>query len=235
MMQIDDKLSGIDWNRIEDVRDRSIEVLQAVASDKILLTDLVLAVAESPHLSAMCEHYDLLDKMVLLDHRSTGARLRLHIFLPGNFDRPHDHRWTYTTLILKGGYRHLVYLPEEVEQQDFACMRPSFISHLGVGDSYTFDTKLFHSVVADPFTVSLILRGPAVKNAFTVLDKERRMRWSQSSAAFEDEQTRESKRMSRQRLAYCQSLLADAGVIDRPPGFSPVIGDGAFADQQVPV
>lgn len=61
---------------------------------------------------ALCEHYDILDKIVPHDdHR--GWPLRLHVFFPDYFDRPHNHRWTYSSHILRGSYPHTRYGTED--------------------------------------------------------------------------------------------------------------------------
>jgi hypothetical protein len=87
------------------LRAASTTVLDMLTADRALLSELTDAVPNDPHLVGLCEHYDILDKIVLHD-APAGWRLRLHVFLDGYFDRPHNHRWTYTSRILSGSYAH---------------------------------------------------------------------------------------------------------------------------------
>jgi len=73
-------------------------------TDRALLGRLANHITENPALAGLCEHYDILDKLVLHDDPS-GWRLRLHVFLDGYFDRLHNHRWTYASRILPGHMR----------------------------------------------------------------------------------------------------------------------------------
>jgi hypothetical protein len=48
-------------------------------------------------------------KLVLHDDADLGVRLRLHLYRGGFFDRPHNHRWSFASRILHGGYRHRLF------------------------------------------------------------------------------------------------------------------------------
>jgi hypothetical protein len=65
------------------------------AEHRGVLRELAEHAIGKPDLLPMCEHDDILDK-IALHNDPTGWRLRTHIFLPGYFDRPHNHRWTHT-------------------------------------------------------------------------------------------------------------------------------------------
>lgn len=86
-------VAAIDWNDLAAVAAASDKLLTTLDSDRTMLREL----AERA-----------LDKIVLRNDQS-GWRLRLHIFLPGYFDRSHNHRWTYSSRILHGSYTHTLY------------------------------------------------------------------------------------------------------------------------------
>jgi predicted metal-dependent enzyme (double-stranded beta helix superfamily) len=96
-------VAAIDWKDLAAVAAASDKLLTALDSNRTTLRELTERAFGNPELLHLCEHYDILDKIVLHDDPS-GWRLRLHVFLPGYFDRPHNHRWTYSSRILHGSY-----------------------------------------------------------------------------------------------------------------------------------
>src|SRR6266487_3927526 len=105
-------LRTLDWNDLAAVGAASDKLLIALDIDRGLLRALADGAVADAHLLRLCEHYDILDKIVLHDDPA-GWRLRLHVFLPGYFDRPHNHRWTYASRILHGSYTHTLYGTDE--------------------------------------------------------------------------------------------------------------------------
>jgi hypothetical protein len=207
----------IDWEDIEAVRRLSYPILKSIGDDPIQLGRLLDAAIADPALRPMFEHYDILDKIVLYDDAETGARLRLHIFLPGYFDRPHDHRWAYTTYILSGHYEHYSYLPKDfTDRNQIDAMVPSMVSTERRGSSYTYDSTLFHSIVAEPFTVSIILRGPAAKSQFLIVDRIEKTSWWQFGARDEGAASQLEKRMDDARLDECLNVLQSLSIVTLP-------------------
>src|SRR5699024_9604370 len=112
-----------------------------------------------------------------------GFRVRLHVFLPGYFDRPHNHRWSYASTILHGDYRH--YLFGNVELNELTTLRnldAVMVRQEQVGSAYALHHSTVHAVVAEPYTVSLVVRGPAVKDRFLVMDRKTGESWWQYGA-----------------------------------------------------
>jgi predicted metal-dependent enzyme (double-stranded beta helix superfamily) len=203
----------VDWEDLEAVQAVSGAVLDALAQNRVLLHSLVAGVASASNLARLCERYDILDKLVLHDDES-GFRIRLHVFQPGYFDRPHNHRWTYSSRILLGSYRHALFGRDMGlwEGIDVDLLRPLMVRTEEVGTTYTLSHNMVHSVVAQPHTVSLIVRGPAVKDRFLVADRATNKAWWQYGAAIESEQDAAAKRMSSDQIHGCQSLLTDLGL-----------------------
>ena len=168
----------------------------------------------TPSLASLCEHYDILDKIVLHDD-PTGWRLRLHVFLDGYFDRPHNHRWTYTSRILTGSYTHTLYGTDHdfTDQIDVAALTPRLVRTEEPGDTYTLHHSMIHSVTAHGQAVTLIVRGPAVKDRFVVTDRLTGKAWWQYGANTESPQAADAKHMSPQHLSECIHSLHRSGVL----------------------
>jgi hypothetical protein len=214
---IQNRIRAIDWLDLSQVADSSSSLLSQLAGDPEMLWELTTSVRENSELMALCEHYDILDKIVVYNDTEAGARLRLHIFLPGYFDRPHNHRWTYSSLILSGGYVHTLYGTEDRihDGMDVSSLSAMLVRREEVGSAYTLHHTMVHSVVADPYTVSLILRGPSVKQRFLVMDRKTNQAWWQFGATDEAPEIALKKRMSPERLEQILTELSSAQVFNR--------------------
>jgi hypothetical protein len=189
-------LDADDWDDIDAVEAETRKVLDALTADRSVIRRILTDLPRQPDLLALAEHYDILDKIVLWDD-ATGFRVRLHVFLPGYFDRPHNHRWSYASTILRGQYRHYLFgnveLDEDVLPRDLEAV---MVRQEQVGDAYALHHSMVHAVVAEPFTVSLVVRGPAVKDRFLVMDRKTGESWWQYGAKQESAEDAEQKRMS---------------------------------------
>jgi hypothetical protein len=202
-------LRGLDWNDLDTVEHATRKALAQLADDPDLIRAVLLGLPDRPELLALCEHYDILDKIVLYQD-DAGLRVRLHIFLPGYFDRPHNHRWSYASLILRGEYRHYLFgdvdVDAEPEPGSLAALQ---VRQEQVGDSYALDHRMVHAVVAEPYTVSLVIRGPAVNDRFLVMDRGTGERWWQYGAQQESATEAARKRMTRERLEELTGMLRE--------------------------
>jgi hypothetical protein len=212
MEAIIEPLRSLDWEDIEAVAQATRKALTALTEDPEIIREALGTLPERPALLRLCEHYDILDKIVLHDDPS-GIRLRLHVFLPGYFDRPHNHRWSYASLILRGQYRHYLFGDAELDESlDPAGLRALMVRQEEVGSAYALHHTMVHAVVAEPFTVSLVLRGPAVKDRFLVMDRASGESWWQYGARQESAKSAERKRMSPDRLREVTGWLQDWGL-----------------------
>jgi hypothetical protein len=202
-------LRALDWDDIDAVENATRKAFTQLAGDHGLVRDALLALPTRPELLALCEHYDILDKIVLYQDE-VGVRVRLHVFLPGYFDRPHNHRWSYASLILRGEYRHHLFGDVDVD----AVPEPGSLTALMVrqeqaGSTYALHHAMVHAVVAEPYTVSLVVRGPAVKDRFLVMDRRTgESRW-QYGAERESAGDAARKRMTRPRLDELTGMLRE--------------------------
>lgn len=149
-------LSKLDWEDLHTVDTVATELLHHLDLKRGVLYGLVARITDDPHLCALCEHSDVLDVLVLHDDPA-GWQLRLHVFLDDYFERPHNHRWTYTSCILDGFYTHILY------GTDMAALTPGLVRVEELGSTYTLHHNMIHAMTAVWETVTLIVRGPAVK------------------------------------------------------------------------
>jgi hypothetical protein len=198
-----------DWGDIDAVEAETRKVLDALTGDRAVIRSVLTDLPGRPELLALCEHYDILDKIVLWDD-PTGFRVRLHVFLPGYFDRPHNHRWSYASTILRGQYRHYLFgnveLDEDVLPRDLEAV---MVRQEQVGNSYALHHSMVHAVAAEPYTVSLVVRGPAVKDRFLVMDRKTGESWWQYGAGQESEDDATKKRMPIEHVVELTDLLRD--------------------------
>lgn len=207
-------------NQITDLED--LEVFEAEAKKNLLplyhnrqaLREKILEAVADERLVLLAEHYDILDKIVLYSNEDLGVRLRLHIFGEGYFDRPHNHRWSYASCILSGGYRHIIFnldaLPDAPEVKN---LRPVLIREEKAGDFYALHHSQYHSVVAGPNTVTLVWRGPSRTDKFCVMDRMTNEAWWQYGASVESEEEKKKKRMDRKQLDLLLERLLKMGII----------------------
>ncbi|MCX4745532.1 hypothetical protein OG455_08350 [Kitasatospora sp. NBC_01287] len=208
------QLQGLDWDDAAQVGAATADVLAHLSEDRAALRSAVDHAAIDPQLRALCEHYDILDKIVLHDDPS-GFRVRLHLFGPDHYDRPHNHRWSYSAQVLAGRYTHTLYGTEEGfdESTDIAKLQAKMVRSEHAGSRYTLHHTMVHAAVADPDTVSLIVRGPAVKERFLVTDRVTGQVWWQRGAADESPEEAAAKRMTQGQFDRCVDALKWLGLI----------------------
>jgi hypothetical protein len=198
---------SLDWEDIDAVEHAAGKTLAALSEDTECIRQALTELPERPELLRLCEHYDILDKIVLHDDES-GVRLRMHVFLPGHFDRPHNHRWSYASTIMRGEYRHYLFGNAELDAEvDPASLRALQVRQEQAGTAYALHHTMVHAVVAEPYTVSLVLRGPAVKDRFLVMDRKTGDSWWQYGASQESADDAGRKRMSAGRLSELTGWL----------------------------
>jgi hypothetical protein len=207
-------MRSLNWGDAEAVEPEISKALASLLDDRNrpIIRQILLALPERPELLRLCEHYDILDKLVLWDD-PTGFRVRLHVFLPGYFDRPHNHRWSYTSSVLTGQYRHVLFGDAELDEHvDPASLKPVMVRWEQAGSAYVLHHTMVHAVVAEPYTVSLVIRGPAVKDRFLVMDRKTGESWWQYGAGRESAEEAAKKQMSVERLLQLVDRLRDLDV-----------------------
>jgi hypothetical protein len=208
----------VDWSDLPKARAQTKEILTALAADRAALSELLERAREEDDLFDKCEHHRLLDKLVIYDALDRGFRIRVHMSTDDHRDRPHDHRFTFTSLILRGGYKHIRHqlvgrIPQEVAssvQDDFDAVEtglrvvPLFITNEKPGNCYTLHHTEIHTTYTTPNTVSLFLRGPAEKERSIITERETGRLWWRFGEDKEKNERRASKRIG---SAYFDGLV----------------------------
>lgn len=81
------------------------------------------------------------------------------------------------------------------------------------GDFYNLHHTMIHSVTAGPYTPSLIVCGPAVKDRFLVTDRVTGQAWWQYGAATESPADAARKRMNTSQANACLQELIERQVL----------------------
>ncbi len=139
------------------------------------LRKLILDVPNNKELFSHSTHYERVDKLVLWNSDDKTMQIRLHVYAghPCNMQvhnladisQAHNHRWNFSTKILSGGYLHTIYRMDLLDTGEY-YLAPIMVRHEGVGSSYALHHSQYHSIIEEPNTVSLIVRGPIEKNLF---------------------------------------------------------------------
>jgi hypothetical protein len=208
--------ASIDWANVREARRASSALFDRVVAAEGLLSAVVGEVIAARGTGGGCESYPAMDKLVLWASPDRTLRLRLHVFYPGYYDRPHNHRWSFLSRVLSGGYLHALYGTETevlAEAQAGHAPRVRFAHEEPAGSEYFLDHSLVHSLSADQVTVSLMLRGPSVKDGYFTLDGPAtdRIVWS-SGAAQEGRTDLAAKAMGEEGFTRAEGVLARIGL-----------------------
>ena len=148
----------------------------------IQLRKLILDLPKNEDLFSCSVHYEGVDKLVLWNSDDKKMQIRLHVYSGRSSNsnaqnqidiaKPHNHRWNFSTRILSGGYLHTIYRMDLLATKKY-CLTPIMIRREGVGNCYALHHSQYHSIVEEPNTVSLIVRGPIEKERFQVITQEK--------------------------------------------------------------
>jgi hypothetical protein len=202
-------LEKIDWESTTSILAGCRPVFDALTGDLGLLSRLLDNLGGDEYLKAMCERYDFLDKLVLHDIAPAGVRIRLHLYRPGYFDRPHNHRWSFASHILRGRYLHRIFGRDHefTEDTDPEALLAIHERVEEAGATYALHHTSVHTVQAEAGTISLLLRGPAAKERFLILDRRAGDSFWVYGTARESPEQRSSKRMTEADLVHAISRV----------------------------
>ena len=174
-------LEKINWKDFNDIALKSSTVLGDIFNNRRIIDLFLKNVVKNNNLISLVEHYDFFDKLVIYIDKKDRFRIRLHVFSgeDSNKHRPHCHRWNYSSVILQGAYKHNIYGTEDKidENTKINNLNPILVQAEKVGSIYTLSHKVFHSIAAQKDTVSMLIRGPALKDRFLIMDKKVNKIW----------------------------------------------------------
>lgn len=208
-------LRAIRWDDMVHVTEILPGVLEELSGSPEWIADALDHLVGDPHLRTLTERLAELDKLVLLDDETSKVRVRMHVFRAGYFDRPHNHRFTFSTRILSGAYMHTVYgdYPDADTTIDGASLKPKLVKREVAGTGYCIEHTLVHSVAADPDTVTLTVRGPAQKDRMLIVDPTDGRTWWVFGAKDETKEEVLARRLDTERLNGIRQLVQKQGII----------------------
>lgn len=209
-----DDVEPIDWNDFERASSLSQELTQKLVADRDLLRSLVFRTETDEGLLSLCGHRDLLHKIVIYEALDRGFRVQVNIATDMHLDRIHNHRFSFTSCILNGSYRHTWYQPEEPVRggMDIRAFRRLLVKTEGVGSCYSLHHEAIHTTFTTPGLVSLCFRGTAAKDRSVVVDTKTGKSWWRYGHD-EGAEQREGMRMTLPAYTQLRRHLIAVGVI----------------------
>jgi hypothetical protein len=174
-----------------------------------------------------CERHRLLDKLVIYDALDRGFRIRLHLSTNDHLDRPHDHRFSFSSLILRGAYQHVRHkpigkldetIPGTIQEDRQAVLtdvkvEPYFTTIEEPGSYYTLHHTAIHTTITTDNTVSLFIRGPVEKERSFIMDRHTGKLWWRYGEVNESPERRRRKAMPLGHYNELKAKLRGLGVI----------------------
>ena len=214
-----------------------IKVAKRIAADRHSLKELVERAAQDEHLRGLAEKHSELNYIVLYDALDRGLRVRLHRFTEGMEDIPHNHRFNFSSAILKGSYVHTIYettplkedgddsvtwtldQPErshpgaELQDQKELSLRTLISGVQIAGSSYSMYHNTIHKVaMPDENAFSLFIRGPAMQEcSLQFVTESNTFRWKFGRG-------QESEAVVSSRVMSEASASVDLAVTSTPSG-----------------
>lgn len=216
-------LRSLDWEDMDAVEAANRKVLERLDEDRGIVRRALDELPDRPELLALCEHPDAeataglgqqLDKVVLYADEESGVRLRLHAFWSGCYDLPHNHRWSFASVVLKGAFRHTLF-GEADDVTPLEAPRALHVRQERAGTVYALHHRMLHALVAEPDTVSLVVRGPAAKDRSFLVDPATGERLWHYGADRESAEEAARKRMTPAHLRALTAKFDAAGLFDR--------------------
>ncbi|WP_153275289.1 hypothetical protein [Rhodococcus sp. P1Y] len=220
-------LGGARWGNMEAVLSDGKDLLDEISSKPELLSKLIGCAREDVNARSNFERHRLLDKLHLFESPTNGVRLRLHISTNEHKDRPHDHRFSFVSKILTGGYMHTRHelevddwgLIDDTVQNDTeavplnARVIPTFQTYQAPGSLYSLHHSEIHTTFTRPQSVSLFLRGPAEKQRSIITERETSKAWWRYGKTEEPQARRQKVSMDERYLDELLSNIRSIGVI----------------------
>ncbi|MET9628330.1 hypothetical protein ABZX92_12780 [Lentzea sp. NPDC006480] len=215
VLEIMHGLPAVDWDDLEAAHEITSQVAHRIGDDRALLRALVDRVPGVEALRQKCEIHTLDDKIVIWDAPDKGLRIRLRLANVKQYERVHNHRFSFTAYLLHGKYYHTMYATDQPldETADVTRFWPRFVREERAGDVLTLHHNQLHTTLTDPDTISLMIQSPAQKRRAFMIRKSDGHVWWRLGAADEDEARKQEIRMSDERFAHWRARLAELDLL----------------------
>jgi hypothetical protein len=210
-------LPPIDWTTVETAYPEANHALDVISGDRELLARLVQHAWTNPLLRAKCEIHSLDDKIVLWDNPEKGQRIRLRLAHTQQYERVHNHRFSFAARILSGSYFQNLYdttrpLDESANASDFSVVSSRIEP---AGSTVCIDHSQLHTTLTPPQTVSLMIQSPAKKRRAFIIRMSNGEVWWRVGEADESAQRRQEVTMDDATFWRWVTTLEELGLVDR--------------------
>ncbi|MEU6073687.1 hypothetical protein [Micromonospora sp. NPDC047074] len=210
-----ESLPVVRWDDIEAAAEVAERIARRIGEDKEVLRLLVDRVLRTPELREQCACHALDDKIVIWDEPEKGLQIQLRLANTSQYERVHNHRYSFTALILAGAYNHTLYATDQPldETADVTRFWPHFLREEQAGRCITLDHEQLHTTTTEPETVLLVIQSTAQKQRAFVLRQDDGTVSYRHGAAEETAERRAEMRMSDERLQHWITRLYALGVL----------------------
>jgi hypothetical protein len=215
VLEVMRELPSIDWQDFEQAAELGGRVARRIGDDKRLLGGLLQRVSNVPRLRAKCEIHAFDDKIVLWDEPEKGLRIRLRLANVDQYERVHNHRFSFTAYLLHGVYHHTLYATDQVldENADVTRFWPRFVREERAGDVLTLHHEQLHTTITDPDTVSLMIQSPAQKDRAFIIRRSDGEVWWRLGEAQESQARRREVQMTGTRFDHWVRRLRELDLV----------------------
>lgn len=152
---------SVDWADFEAAGEQTRSILRCLDEDRAALRELIESVDGTLDFDDDGDGVGI----TLYYAADKGIHLRLSIFRDAGEARPHNHRLSFSTRILAGGYRHTWYGRIGEGAGLDSGLTPYLTRTESPGSTYTFHHGAFHSVAPSPDTVALVLSATSSEDS----------------------------------------------------------------------
>ena len=149
-------LSRVSWADPTSIVSLLPDALRIIADSRPTLSEYVLD-------SERVEKYPNFYKVVLREF-ATGVSMRLHFFPSPAVGSRHSHRWVFGSHVIAGRLIHNIYEEDTVYERREEGEEPLVMTRSEIpGGSYVLWPSNVHSIEVVEPSLTLVLRGPAVR------------------------------------------------------------------------
>ncbi|MFF9393450.1 hypothetical protein [Streptomyces griseoluteus] len=208
-------LPTVRWDELERAAEITDAIARRLGDDGALLRTLVARAIRTPELRQKFECHALDDKIVIWDDQEKGLRIRLRLANTEQYERVHNHRYSFTAYILHGAYQHTLYATDQPldETADVSRFWPYFVREEPTGRVITLDHEQLHTTITEPETISLMIQSPAQKRRAFMIRRDNGDVWYRYGNADESAERRSEVLMSDERLHHWLSRLEAFGLL----------------------
>lgn len=166
------QLEGLNWEDMKLVASITSDLLHDLGTDPLRLASAVEYVMQEEKLLCRCETNEHFHRIILHDDPRNRYRIILLSMHPNDRDIIHNHRATFSTLVLTGGYSHGIYSSTGLNEARSGMMLPMQVMQRNEepGSIYSLHYQTLHSTRPTPNHMSIIIRGPSALEKRIIID-----------------------------------------------------------------